>query len=75
MFVSWYIAVMEIEFPGVIHSVWPFVCHLIVCSWLALFVPFTNMQVVGPVYVIATCFLLITCALPGNVFQLLTRDI
>jgi hypothetical protein len=33
----------------IIHSVWPSVCHLIVCSWLALFVPFTNMQMVGPV--------------------------
>jgi len=33
----------------IIHSVWHFMCHLIVCGWLALFVPFTNVQVVDPV--------------------------
>jgi len=33
----------------IIHTVCPFVCHLIVCSWLAVFVQFTNIQVVGPV--------------------------
>jgi len=75
MFVSWYIAVMEVEFPCVIRSVWRFVCHLIVCSWLAVFVPFTNLQVVGPMYASAICLHLITCALLGHVLQLLTRGI
>jgi hypothetical protein len=50
------------------------ICHLVVCRWMALYVPLNSMQVIGPVYAIATCLRLITCALPGNVLQLLTRD-
>jgi hypothetical protein len=50
------------------------VCHLIVCRWLALYVPLNSMQVIGPVYAIATCLHLITCALPGHELRLLTWD-